>query len=234
MEIINILIVIGIISFTMGITLDSYSFLVKGYVSNENSRIVISYGNAIQYLSRIFLMITLLTITVNFEQLNNPEALNQIVFIGLSIGILFSLSQINKKGQILMTYVLKPLSYFFFRSIEQEIKSSASNIKLPNLFSRYSILAIVVNILILSAIIVPISLAIIFPDHRMLLTYLGQLFNFFSTAIVLLLVEPILFRQMDSKYTTGMRRARAAEIIFFSKLISYIIVFSIMLTTIKL
>lgn len=234
MEIINILIFIGIICLALGIALDSYSFLVKGYVSQENSRMTISYGNAIQYFSRILLMITILTITINFEQLNNPKAFNLIVIYGLSLGILFSFLQIHKSGQILISFLLKPLSYIFFKQVEDEIRNSAKNIKLPNPLSKYSFLSVIVNILILSAVLIPISLAIRYPENRMLLTYLGQFFNFFSTAIVLLLIEPILFRQMDAHDSKIIRRVKAAEIIFLSKLISYLIVFLALIALILL
>jgi hypothetical protein len=57
----------------------------------------------------------------------------------------------------------------------------------------------------------------------MLLTYIGQLFNFFSTAIVFLVLEPILFSAMD-KTSLVNRRETIAETIFFSKIISYIVV----------
>ena len=219
----TLLIIFGIITFSFGLMFDSYSFLVKGYVSKENSRVIIAYGNSIQYISRIFFMLTLLIITFSFEQLGNTNALKIIISNGLLIGILFSLFQINKIGQVLMTFFSRPLSHFFYKSIENEILHSSKTINEFNIFSKYSLLSSTVNVLLLSAILIPISLAIIYPEHRMLLTYLGQLFNFFSTAIVFLVLEPILFSAMD-KTSLINRRETIAETIFFSKIISYIVV----------
>ena len=93
----TLLIFFGVITFSFGLMFDSYSFLVKGYVSKENSRVIIAYGNSIQYISRIFFMLTLLIITFSFEQLGNSNALKTIISNGLLIGILLWFLNEGKK-----------------------------------------------------------------------------------------------------------------------------------------
>ena len=50
----------------------------------------------------------------------------------------------------------------------------------------------------LTAIFAPILVAFVWPDFRMTLAYVGQLCKFFLYLIVLALVEPRLFREIDT------------------------------------
>lgn len=181
---------------SIGLFLDGASIVLKGIVSQTSPREIVAYSGLIQYVSRIMFLLTTFAIVYVFEssqaQLLEIKDISTIVLLITMISSILPITMLLKLTGILAY----PIKRLFFKNLYLDgIKGEA----IGNTDTMFWIVAgMGIQVLMLTAIFAPILVAFVWPDFRMTLAYVGQLVNFSFTLIVLALVEPRLFREIDT------------------------------------
>lgn len=179
-----------------GLWYDAHSLFLKGLKTKNFSRELISYANLIQYVSRIFFILSTFLIVAKFE-LSDIRKLDfqniiitiimiNIVLLTISLKLRYRISEIS----------LKPIRLILFSDLKYTVDFSTLKKTHKKIF--WYISGCFMQILMMSAIFLPIVIASRLPDFRMTLAYIGQILNFSFTFLVLALIEPRLFRMIDS------------------------------------
>lgn len=198
MQLISICIVICIVICQV---LEVYAYFLKGMTNDKYSRQLVGLANWIQYVARINYVIVLFLISYSFEVLDMGTRALQLITFSFFISFIMSTSLIIfKKPRVLLHYLLTPLIYFAYKEL---IKVSVDLDKKQITFNKSMVISFIASLLLGFAFVLPFILAERFPEYRMMATYSGQFLNFFASAIIFSMLEPIMYKELDTKSVPG-------------------------------
>ena len=176
------------------ICLDFYGYQIKGQISKGNQAEVLALSNWVVYVARMFNMLFALTLAAVFET-GIELRVSVVVFYAFSVAFIlcFSYRRLPSFDNVIRV-VLWPMIYLLFPRIK-----GVGFWRKPCLgVSNASVAMFVSTGFIYAAVILPFLVAHFVPQYRMTVVFIGQLMNFFATAILLGLVEPRIMRQLDN------------------------------------
>lgn len=223
MQLISICIVICIVICQV---LEVYAYFLKGMTNDKYSRQLVGLANWIQYVARINYVIVLFLISYSFEVLDMGTRALQLITFSFFISFITSTSLIIfKKPRVLLHYLLTPLIYFAYKEL---IKVSVDLDKKQITFNKSMVISFIASLLLGFAFVLPFILAERFPEYRMMATYSGQFLNFFASAIIFSMLEPIMYKELDTKSVPGIICESATGVIIsktFAQLFLAILIF---------
>ena len=190
--------------------IDISSMLVKGTHSFQNPRELVSYSALLQYVSRICFIVITFALVFSLET-RGPIAGGLHFISGVLVGVVVVCKII---GEVRIVKVNEWLMVLVRQRLCASISIDAITLEERKVHYGWTITGMLVQILMLTAIFLPVLMATNFPQYRMSLAYAGQLINFSFTFLVMAFVEPRLFRALDTMKlnSTNNRSTISAEV----------------------
>ena len=183
-----------IASLSIALLTETTSWLVRSYSKKECNGVFIAKTNIYLYCARIFLLIY--TAGLSYLVDNNIELVEILLLVSMSY-ILASLLHILLLGH----YVQHKICSFIIKIllINNNGVRNINNINYENKVAQKNLIAnTTISAFFFSlAMAAPYATASLLPDLRMTLGAIGQIINSAGTIILLLLVDPILYKLMD-------------------------------------
>lgn len=179
----------------LGLIYDLSSILQKGVIIKENARELLAFSGLVQYMSRLFFLAATFLLVFSFES-SVLEQLNGNLIALIVLGSSFVILPLLSIRYVWLVGIFSsPVRLVFFRGLKVHYQS----LKVEGTCQVYvwRLVGLIMQLLLLSAIFMPVIVAQYFPEFRMSLSYLGQALNFGFTVVVLSVVEPSLFRSID-------------------------------------
>lgn len=198
--------------------LEIYSYILKGIKIDGYSRQLIGYAGFIHYFGRIIYVVVLMILSYLFEVENVRSDMNYIFLFSFLTSLAFVFCVLNNNDiYYFFQRFVRLLSFFSYRNIKEpkfhkvEFSITCNRVFIFSYFSSFCITL---------AFVAPFIAAQIYPEYRMLATYSGQAMNFAATAIVLAVIEPVLFNELDSQKKEFNGMSETAVLIINAKICS--------------
>jgi hypothetical protein len=181
----------------LGLAYDNASMLLKGLVVNSSARELVAFSGLVQYVSRILFLAATFIMVFSFES-SKFEGISSVE-VGLLtlVSCLFTLPLVSLRKIWIVGLLSSPINYFFFSGLKLNYRNLILEGKIGVNALGWRLVGLTMQVLMLTAIFLPIIIAQYIPDFRMSLAFIGQALNFSFTILIMALVEPNLFRAID-------------------------------------
>ncbi len=202
---------------------ESYAYIIKGYILKGNERKTIGLASWIQYCARILYVFVLLFLSALYEFFGFRQ---QILYLLLwstmislvAVGCVFY----SIRFRYFVNLIVRPLVKFTYPDlIKERFPINVSNFSIK---TKIFVVSFVSSFMLGMALILPFVVAIKYPEYRMMATYIGQFINFFATALTFSYIEPKLFSELDSCTNNTSDFSEIGKNILYSKFLSLIFV----------
>ena len=195
--------VLLVIAFIVSYAFDCQTILVRTHYSPENQTEFQALAGLVQYLSRIFIVIAIFLLSALTEAAHEPPNFGLIFGASSSIAVvLYLLTMSSERYHDALRILTKAFVVFSFRKLSDQSYWQPVNFSQPTKITATSCFS---NAILLVAAVLPFYIATSFPQYRMTSVYAGQLLNFFATAIVLAVQDPLAMRLLDRGEASGVR-----------------------------
>lgn len=205
--------------------LEVYAYFIKGMNSGIYGRQLVGLANWIQYVARINYVFVLFLISYSFEVLGVGSHILEVISISFFTSFVISISLIYFKSP---RNLIHKLLYFLIRYTYRDLVKISINFDKNAINLSWSMFTSFISSMLLGlAFIMPFVLAEKYPDYRMMAIYSGQALNFLASAIIFSMLEPRMYKELDSNVTEGVVCSTASGIIAaksFSQLVMCLLI----------
>lgn len=172
--------------------IETSSWLVRAQSASGQLGLYVGRSNIYLYFARMFTLLFTASLALSVEVGQAPKVIYESICATFIVSSLLHFLLIIPSSR---HFIIKIVSTILFLPNKfSRSPNLGANIFSNKLFWLTSVTSLIFSV----SLTAPILGAILFPEFRLSISYVGQVINFFGTIIILFFVDQILFRAIDS------------------------------------
>ncbi|MBB5685733.1 hypothetical protein FHS49_001749 [Sphingobium boeckii] len=185
------LLVITPLSQAIAFLIETSSWLVRAQSSSTDVGLYVGRSNIYLYSARMFTLIFTASLAFCVEIGYPVQIIFQIIYSTFFLSALFHIVFIYRS---IRSIAMKVISGALMLPSRREVGNS---LNISNFSDKLFFMTLFTSVIFSISLAAPILGALIVPDFRLSISYIGQIINFFGTIVILLFVDQILFKAID-------------------------------------
>jgi hypothetical protein len=178
------------VSFAIASFIETSSWGMRSLSSGEFVGRIVAFTNIYLYVARFFLIFFSIGLAYLVEIGRSTDSIALTAVVSFSLAIISHLFFLNRKVERKILFgILSRIRSGYLYTVQKDRKEFFYRKIFFSTFISTSLFCI--------AILAPFTFATIAPEFRMTIGYAGQVINAIGTVVLILAVDPVLFRMLD-------------------------------------
>lgn len=173
--------------------IETSSWLLKSQSSSDNVGLYVGRSNIFLYFSRAFTLVFTATLSFYVESGSALSAIMHAMTATFLVAAFFHLALFWPRLRSLVVWAFSWILVLPKRNLAVE------SLHLASLGGRLFWMTAITSTIFSISLSAPILGAMMVPQYRLSISYVGQIVNFFGTVVILFFVDQILFRAIDRR-----------------------------------